>query len=104
MKAASRLAVFREIAEYRGHGARHAMPCKGGKTGYIFCGRSGMLCFLLFWAFCGSFYLGAWLCYVGIKGFFQAGMSVNGAALILLAIGLFFLCHVSFMGFYHQVN
>ena len=63
-----------------------------------------MLCFLLFWGFCGSFYLGVWLCYVGIKRSFRGGMSVNGTALILLGISLFFLCRVSFMGWYHQVN
>jgi hypothetical protein len=63
-----------------------------------------MLVFLLFWAFCGSFYLGAWLCYVGMRRVVRGGVVSNGVVLVLLGIGLLFLCRVSFLGFYHQVS
>jgi hypothetical protein len=63
-----------------------------------------MLVFLLFWAFCGSFYLGAWMCYVGVKRVLRGGVVSNGAVLVLLGIGLLFLCRASFLGFYHQVS
>jgi hypothetical protein len=63
-----------------------------------------MFVFLLFWAFCGSFYLGAWFCFVGMKRIYRGGVLSNGAVLILLGVGLLFVCRVSFMGWYHQVN
>ncbi len=60
--------------------------------------------FLLFVAFCGSFYLGGWLFYLGLRRILRGGVIVNGTVLILLGIGLFFLCRLSFMGWYHQVG
>ncbi len=60
--------------------------------------------FLLFVAFCGCFYLGGWLCYMGFKRALRGEVFRGGAVLILLGFGLFFLCRLSFMGFYHQVN
>ena len=63
-----------------------------------------MLIFLLFWAFCGSFYLGAWFCYVGMKRICRGCSLSHGVVLVLLGAGLLFLCRVSFMGFYHNLQ
>jgi len=60
--------------------------------------------FLLFWAFCGSFYLGAWLCYVGLKRIWRGPGFSNGVVLVLLGAGLLFLCQISFMSFYHNLQ
>jgi hypothetical protein len=60
--------------------------------------------FLLFVTFSGCFYLGGWLCYIGAKRVLRGEIYRSGAVLILLGLGLFFLCRLSFMGFYHQVN
>ena len=59
--------------------------------------------FLLFVAFSGCFYLGVYLLWTGIKRTLQGRVAWNSAVLILLGIGLFFLCQLTFMGWYRYV-
>jgi hypothetical protein len=60
--------------------------------------------FTIFVGFIGSFYLGCWVLYKGIKKIIQRDSFFHAIVLILLAAGLFILCSICFKGWYTRIN
>jgi hypothetical protein len=60
--------------------------------------------FTIFAGFIGSFYLGCWVSYKGIKKIIHRDSQLHAFVLLLLATGLFILCGICFKGWYARIN
>ena len=57
-----------------------------------------------FIGFAGSFYLGCWLCYSGMRRIIRTRLTGPNGLLIVIGIGLFLLSSLSFRDWYHHVT
>jgi membrane-bound ClpP family serine protease len=66
--------------------------------------RTDARLFLFFFGFTGSFYLGVWLCYTGVRRIINHRFTGNSGLLIVIGIGLFLLSSLSFLDWYRQIK
>jgi hypothetical protein len=66
--------------------------------------RTDMQLFFFFIGFAGSFYVGCWLCYTGLKRIVRKRLTGPSGLLIAIGIGLFLLSTLSFRDWYHHVT
>lgn len=58
----------------------------------------------IFVGFIASFYLGCWVLYRGIKKIVQRDSLFHAVLLMVLTIGLFFLCQLCFRDWYARIK